>query len=250
MTLNFTEWLGFKRTNDLFVPGEHRLWGGCQAGDPFLLFGRWHKSLDHSVPSWPLTHPWPHPATPVVTELSPLPLSQPTLGDSHSAGPPRVHCHIESAQGWSFHNSKYGADRRPDMSREHPSDKFWWPIPPQYDLWPLLYSMHVPNLRKDLQTSIKSSPNTPLFAQAGVHRQRHTHKTNRDVCTQNKLRHAPVDTRTRNTSRSCRFGWRGFEVGGLWSIICHAYVNLSRALWTLLTSQCCWALPVFVIVDM
>lgn len=78
-----------------------------------------------------MTHPWPQQATPVVIELSPLPLFQPPQGDSYSAGAPCVHCHVKSAQGWSFHNGRYQAARRPDMSHEPTSDKFWWPTPTQ-----------------------------------------------------------------------------------------------------------------------
>lgn len=103
---------------------------------------------------------------------------------------------------------------------------------------PLLHPMQVPNLPKDLQITIKSSSNTPLFARAGVHRHTQTNKTKQAPACTCGYKH-----KCRNTSRSCPFGWHCVEASGL---LCHACVNLSRALWTLFTSQCCWGWPVFV----
>lgn len=114
-----------------------------------------------------------------------------------------------------------------------------------------LHPLHIPTLPKDPLTTIKSSSSTPLFAQAGVHRHTQTNTRNRNLCTQNKLLHAPVDTNTSTETPPeavlvCPFGWHCVKASGL---LWHACVNLSRALWTLFTSQCCWSWPVSVIAD-
>lgn len=122
--------------------------------------------------------------------------------------------------------------------------------PPKRDLWPQPPPIHLPTLPIDRST-LKLSPNTHIthyLLSRCV--QTDTHKTNKNVCTQNKLTLAHVHTNT-----SAEISAREGPVSGIVQrlvgsgLLCHACVNLSRALWTLLSSQYCWCWPVFVRVD-
>lgn len=218
-----------------------------------LLFERWCKSEGPNVSCWPLTHPWPRQATPVVIKPTPFSLPHPPQGDLHSARAPCIHYHAESTQSWPSHNG------RQETWYEPWSDIWQVPLtcPETNATFNLHYSLKWPSqqscrnihmhsllglLRNNLQTllCLPKQVFTDTYRKTTQNKQKCVYPKQACASTCGHKQHLIFQRKGRSVGIMERV------VGSC--LLYHTCVNLSRALWTLLTSQCSWCGPVWFLV--